>query len=54
MGGKAKTDRRGAQSAPARKMLVTSAVIAAGMAGLAAVAVVVGPSIRREIKIMRM
>ena len=50
MGGKAKTGRRDAQSAPARKMLV----IVAGMAGLAAVAVVAGPSIRREIKIMRM
>jgi hypothetical protein len=54
MGGKAKTDQRDAQSATARKMLVTSAAIAAGMAGLAAVAAIAGPSIWREIKIMRM
>jgi hypothetical protein len=54
MGGKAKTDRRDAQPAPARKVLVTSAAIAAGVAGLAAVAIVAGPSIWREIKIMRM
>jgi len=54
MGGKAQTDQRGAQPATARKMLVTSAAIAVGMAGLAVVAVVAGPSIWREIKIMRM
>ena len=51
MRGKAKTGQRDAQSATAWKMLVISAAIAAGMAGLAAVA---GPSIWREIKIMRM
>jgi hypothetical protein len=51
MGRKTKMARRGAQSAGARKMLIASAAIAAGMAGLAAVA---GPSIWREIKIMRM
>lgn len=53
MGGKAKTDQRDARSATARKVLVTSAAIAVGMAGIA-VAVVAGPSILREIKIMRM
>lgn len=54
MGGKAKTDGGDAGSTAARKMLVTSAAIAAGVAGLAAVVAVAGPSIWREIKIMRM
>lgn len=54
MGGKAKTDRRDAGSMTARKMLVTSAAITAGVAGLAVAVAVAGPSIWREIKIMRM
>jgi len=54
MGGKVKTDQRDAGSMAAQKMLVTSAAIAVGVAGLAAVAAVAGPSIWREIKIMRM
>jgi hypothetical protein len=54
MGGKAKMARRDARSEAARKVFVTSAAITAGVAGLAAVAVVAGPSIWREIKMMRM
>lgn len=54
MGGKTETDQHDAGSTAARKMLVTSAAIAIGVAGLAAVTAVAGPSIWREIKIMRM
>jgi hypothetical protein len=54
MGVKAKMARRDAGSATTRKMLVTSAAVTAGLVGLAAVAVVAGPSIWREIRMIRM
>jgi hypothetical protein len=45
---------RNVRRAATPKTLLTSAAIAAGLAGLAAVAVIAVPSLRREIKILRM